>query len=157
MLFRSTENRRDAARRSAEALVEAAVDLGVQVAFELLPNALSTADALLRLLEEDLDGTNAGICLDYGHAHLTGDLADVIENVGGHIVATHLHDNDGRRDSHLMPFAGTIDWPAAMTETQKVGYDGAFTFEITESGDPAQILTRAARVRARLADALITF
>ena len=50
-----------------------------------------------------------------------------------------------------------VDEPAAMTETQKVGYDGAFTFEITESGDPAQILTRAARVRARLADALITF
>lgn len=151
------DNRRDAARRSAEAVTEAASRLGVQVAFELLPNALSTAHALVRLLEEELEGTSAGICLDYGHAHLTGDLADVIETVGGHIVATHIHDNDGRRDSHLMPFAGTIDWAAAMTETQKVGYDGSFTFEVAESGDPAQILSRAARVRARLADALVTF
>ena len=35
-----------------------------------------------------------------------------------------MHDNRGRTDDHLVPFEGTIDWPAALTAIQKVGYDG---------------------------------
>jgi sugar phosphate isomerase/epimerase len=151
------ENQRDAARRSAEALVTAAAEVGVRVAFEVMQNPLSSADALVRLLEDDLDGLNASLCLDYGHGHLTGDLADVIEAVAGHLGTTHLHDNDGRRDAHLMPYAGTIDWHAAMTETQKIGYDGVLMFEVAESGDPAQTLSRAAKARDRLASTLVTF
>ena len=41
-----------------------------------------------------------------------------------HLIATHVHDNRGRTDDHLVPFEGTIDWPAALTAVQKVGYDG---------------------------------
>jgi sugar phosphate isomerase/epimerase len=26
----------------------------------------------------------------------------------------HLHDNHGDKDEHLAPYAGTIDWPAAV-------------------------------------------
>lgn len=151
------ENQRDAARRSAEALVRAAEPLGVQVAFEVLGNALSSADALVRLIEDDLEDIGGSICLDYGHAQLAGDVADVIESAAGHIVTTHVHDNDGRRDSHLMPYAGRIDWDAAMTATQKVGYDGVFMLEVAESGDPAHVLARAVKARQRLANALITF
>lgn len=151
------ENQRDAARRSAEALAESAAELGVRVAFEVIQNPLSSADALVRLLEDDLDGLNASLCLDYGHGHLTGDLADVIESVAGLLGTTHLHDNDGRRDSHLTPYAGTINWDAAMTETQKIGYEGVLMFEIAETGDPAPTLARAAKARERLGHALITF
>jgi len=151
------DNQRDAARRSAEALVESAAEVGVRVAFEVFHSPLSSADALVRLLEDDLEGLNASLCLDYGHGHLTGDLADVIESVAGHIGTTHLHDNDGRRDGHLMPYAGTIDWDAAMTETQKIGYEGVLMFEIIGSGDPAVVLARAAKARERLVNARITF
>ena len=44
-------------------------------------------------------------------------------------MTTHVHDNDGRHDDHLIPYAGTIDWDAAMMETQKIGYDGVLMFE----------------------------
>ncbi len=150
------DNQRDAARRSAETIIEMAADVGVQVAFEIMGNPLSTADALVRLLEDALDSPAASLCLDYGHGHLTGDLADVIETVGGHVGTTHLHDNDGRDDAHRMPYDGSIDWDAAMTETQKIGYEGVLLFEIVETGDPARILARAARARERLSRALIT-
>ena len=33
------------------------------------------------------------------------------------IRSTHIHDNDGKDDTHLFPLiseGGTIDWPAAM-------------------------------------------
>ncbi len=32
----------------------------------------------------------------------------------GHVITTHVHDNDGRDDIHLVPFDGTIDWTATL-------------------------------------------
>ena len=55
---------------------------------------------------------------------MDGDLVDAIETVSEHLITTHVHDNRGRTDDHLVPFEGTIDWPAALTAVQKVGYDG---------------------------------
>ena len=103
--------------------------LGVQVAVEVIPNELSRAGSLVHFVENDLEGLEAlaapvGICLDFGHAHMDGDLLDAIETVSEHFVTTHVHDNRGRADDHLVPFEGTIDWPAALTAVQKVGYEG---------------------------------
>ena len=116
------DNNRDAARRSIEELQRIAEPLGVRVAVEVIPNELSRAGSLVHFVEDDLDGV--GICLDFGHAHLDGDVVDAIETVSEHLIATHVHDNRGRSDDHLVPFEGTIDWPAALTAVQKVGYDG---------------------------------
>ena len=30
------------------------------------------------------------------------------------VVTTHIHDNHGEKDEHLLPFEGTIDWDAAF-------------------------------------------
>ena len=30
------------------------------------------------------------------------------------VASVHLHDNHGDKDEHLAPYAGTIDWPAAV-------------------------------------------
>ena len=66
----------------------------------------------------------------------------------GSLITTHVHDNRGRTDDHLVPFDGTIDWPAAMTAVQKVGYDQTLLFEIAAHGSPKDTLV-AARRRAR--------
>jgi sugar phosphate isomerase/epimerase len=144
------ENNRDAARRSVEALQRVAEPLGVRIAVEVIPNELSRAGSLVHFVETDLDGIDVGVCLDFGHAHMDGDLVEAIEIVSGHLVATHLHDNRGRADEHLVPFDGTIDWPAAMTAVQKVGYDGTLLMEIAAQGSPKATLARAQQARARI-------
>jgi sugar phosphate isomerase/epimerase len=131
--------------------------LGVRVAVEVIPNRLSEPAILVQMIEDELDGTNIGICLDYGHAHLMGDLGDAIETLSGHLWTTHVHDNRGQRDEHLTPFAGTIDWDAAMMETLKIGYDGALMFEVAGAGNPADVLQRSMKARERLQQTLITF
>ena len=150
------DNRPDAARRSLENIVEAAAEVGVRVAVEVIPNPLSSAAALVRLIEDQLDGIDVGICLDYGHAHLMGDLGEAIEAVSGYLWTTHLHDNGGRRDDHLVPFAGTIDWDAAITETQKIGYEDVLMLEVTDAGDPVEVLQRSATARDRLEQIFVT-
>ena len=150
------ENRPDAARRSLEAIVEAAAECHVRVAVEVIPNGLSESATLVQLIENDLEGMDVGICLDYGHAHLMGDLGDAIETLSGHLWTTHVHDNRGRQDEHLVPFAGTIDWDAAMMETQKIGYDDVLMFEVAGHGNPADVLERSVKARERLQKTLIT-
>jgi len=144
------DNNRDGARRSVEALQELATPLGVRVAIEVIPNELSRAGSLVHFVEEDLDAPEVGICLDFGHAHMDGDLLDAIETVSGHVITTHVHDNRGRTDDHLVPFDGTIEWPAAMTAVQKIGYDQTLLFEIASHGSPKDTLARAQRAREKL-------
>ena len=134
------DNHPSSARRSLEDIATMAADVNVRVVVEVIPNRLSTAEALVHLIEEELDGLNVGICLDYGHAHLQGDLGDAIETVGGHLWTTHVHDNHGTRDDHLVPFAGQIDWSAAMMSTQKIGYDGWLMFELDGRSGPLAVL-----------------
>jgi sugar phosphate isomerase/epimerase len=146
---------RDAARRSIEELFVLAEPLGVRIAVEVIANDLSRAGSLVHFAEEDLDSAEVGICLDFGHAHLDGDLVDAIEAVSGHLAAIHVHDNRGRADDHLMPFGGTIDWPAALTAVQKVGYDGALIFEIAARGSSSKdTLARARTARRRMEELL---
>jgi sugar phosphate isomerase/epimerase len=153
----ANDNQRDAARRSIEEIAAMASRVGVRVALEVIPNDLSGAASLVRLIEEDLDGLDVGICLDYGHAHLMGDLGDAIETISGHLSTTHVHDNGGRRDDHLVPFAGAIDWDAAMMATQKIGYDGVLMLEVADTGDPVDVLQRSAKARERLEKTFVIF
>lgn len=144
------DNQPDAARRSVEEIVALAADVNVRVALEVIPNPLSSAAALVRLIEEQLEGVDVGVCLDYGHAHLMGDLGEAIETLSGHLWTTHVHDNGGKQDDHLVPFGGTINWDAAIMGTQKIGYDGALMFEVADTGKPLEVLERSVKARDRL-------
>ena len=151
------DNQRTAARRSIEELVALATAVNVRVAIEVIPNPLSSAFALCDLIEEELDGLDVGVCLDYGHAHLMGDVGEAIETLSGHLWTTHVHDNGGRRDDHLVPFAGSINWDEAMMTTQKIGYDGIFMLEVGDTGDPVAVLRRSVKARERLEKTFVTF
>ncbi len=138
---------RDGARRSLEALHRVAAPLGVKLAVEVARTDLAEPGPLVHFLEEVVGIADIGVCLDFGHGHLTGDLVDAIETVAEHLLAVDLHDNRGRTDDHLVPFEGTIDWPAALTTLQKVGYDGALMFEVPARGNAAGTLKQAQQAR----------
>jgi len=152
LLSRSVQNSLDAAMRSIEEIADIASPLGVRVALEVIPNAMSTAEALVNLLDR-LDMPEVGVCLDFGHAHMQGDVIDAIETLSGVLVATHVHDNHGRRDEHLVPFEGTIDWAGALAALQKIGYDGTLMLELAGADPAAPALERARQAIARLEDA----
>jgi sugar phosphate isomerase/epimerase len=143
----ASDNDREGARRSLEQIVERRSSTRVNLAIEVIPNAISAPAALVRLIEEDVDLEGVGICLDFGHAFLVGDVVDAIETISGHLLTTHVHDNHGRDDEHLVPYEGGIDWPAALTAMQKIGYDGVFVMELAASASPRAVLERTRRAR----------
>jgi sugar phosphate isomerase/epimerase len=135
--------------RSLEELSPTAERYNVRLAVEVIPNALSTPSALVELIESEIDATGLGVCMDVGHARLMGEVVDAIETCSGHLITTHLHDNRGRDDEHLLPGKGVIDWDATMLAFQKVGYDGVWMFELAVAAERRKILEQAAKVRER--------
>lgn len=145
----AADNHLAAMVRSLEELSPAAERHGVRLAVEVIPNGLSTAAALVNLVESDIDAPALGICVDVGHARLMGDVVDAIETCSGHVITTHLHDNRGRNDDHLVPGKGVIDWDAALLAFQKIGYDGAWMFELAATPERKATLEQAIKARQR--------
>jgi len=144
------DNHRASLVRSLEQLSPVAARYGVRLAIEVIPNELSTPSALVDVIESDIDATGLGICMDVGHARMMGDVVEAIETCSGHLVTTHLHDNRGRSDDHLVPGKGVIDWDATTLAFQKVGYDGAWMFELAPAADWGGMLDQAVTARERL-------
>jgi sugar phosphate isomerase/epimerase len=150
----ANDNLRPAAARSVEEICRATEPLGASVAMEVIPNSLSSASTLVAMIERDFEGSTVGICLDFGHAHLAGDVADEIEVSAEHLVTTHVHDNRGREDDHLVPYQGTINWPVALMTMQKIGYEGTYLMELANTGSTTAVLEEARRARQRIERAL---
>jgi sugar phosphate isomerase/epimerase len=143
------DNNRAAAFRSAADICRVAEPLGVRVALEVLQNALSTTPDLVAMLEDELDVAHAGICMDFGHAHLIGDVADAVEMAAEHLIATHVHDNRRKSDEHLVPYKGSINWDMALMTMQKIGYEGTYLMELANTGTPRTVLEDARLARLR--------
>jgi sugar phosphate isomerase/epimerase len=103
----------DAAFSSLEHLSLFARQRGVTIAIENTPGEMATPVNLKNFLEQTRL-SNVKICLDSGHAHLEGGVPEALEIVRDYVATTHLHDNRGERDDHLLPYEGTIDWSATL-------------------------------------------
>ncbi|MDD1670708.1 MAG: sugar phosphate isomerase/epimerase [Methanomicrobiales archaeon] len=100
-------------RRSLGELKRAAADLSVRFFIENMP---AWDFFFLRFPEEIplLDGQ--GFALDVGHAQLNGCLPGFLELPLAHV---HLHDNDGKTDSHDTIGKGTIDFRAVKKGVER--------------------------------------
>ena len=77
---------------------------------------------------------NVGACWDFGHANLMGlDQREALRYLGKRLKATHVADNSGMHDDHIMPFQGTIDWRRILPVLSQIGYEGDLTYEIHNS------------------------
>ncbi|NVO66401.1 sugar phosphate isomerase/epimerase family protein [Methanofollis tationis] len=75
---------------------------------------------LLRTPDELPLPEGPGFALDVGHAHIMGCLPLFLKERIDHF---HLHDNDGRSDTHQAVGAGTIDFAAVMEAVGMSGID----------------------------------
>lgn len=117
--------------RAYESYVRMAAQRNITLAFENLnaDDEMTEIEILIELVAS-FDSPSARICYDTGHAHQRGhDLPQDIRLIGRYLVATHIADNKGKEDEHLLPFYGTIDWKAVMKALKEIKYDGDLTYE----------------------------
>lgn len=83
---------------------------------------------------------NVGVCWDFGHANLLGDdQTESLKLVGNRLKVIHVHDNDGKKDDHQVPFTYccNVDWGRILPVLKEIGYEGNFNFEIINPKMPA--------------------
>ena len=64
-------------------------------------------------LFERYDSNYMGLCFDTGHALITckkENCLDFAKNYNDRLFMIHVHDNQGEKDEHLIPFEGGFDW-----------------------------------------------
>lgn len=134
---------------------------GVTICLENMPMTdFSTASpsAVIEIVREIHDPLFA-MCLDTGHANLCRDWhtpAQALREYGKEIKVLHVHDNKGRRDDHLAPFEGTIDWHAFSEALRESDFDGVLSLECAPGAKlPPDILEDMYRVYARIAKAIV--
>jgi sugar phosphate isomerase/epimerase len=108
------ERKWDATFSSLEHLSLFARQRGVTIAIENTPGEMATPANLKNFLVQTRLA-NVKLCFDTGHAHLDGGVVPALETARDLIATSHIHDNHGERDEHLLPFEGTIDWDASLT------------------------------------------
>jgi sugar phosphate isomerase/epimerase len=123
--------RRAALARGLLALADHARGTGVVVCVENMPPGVHPGSQMADLFEllVDLDRPELALALDTGHAHITATPAAQTHAAGRLLRTTHVHDNDGRQDTHLPPGMGTLDWPAWLAALDAIDYRGPILLE----------------------------
>ena len=131
--------------RSLSGVLKYANARGVKIAIENLPGGFLCDD--FKDLGYILDQTrilsglknSIGICLDTGHAFLTGNLYEMIDFFKNDILSIHLQDNFGDKnndrsmavdDIHCPPGHGLINWSYLFFRLNEYNYDGGLIFEV---------------------------
>ena len=132
-------------------LVEYAKAKGIRLCLENMPseheaenNHLFGSCALnISSLAEKL---GIGICWDVGHANISGyKQSEQMQILKGKIDVLHIHDNAGKgqKDSHMLPFDGSVDWEDVAFGMRCSEFSGILDIEVTAWALPGDVKTRS--------------
>ena len=106
-----------------------------KIAFEnMLPYLGDRLGCKIKHLEEIIkrfDHPLLGFCLDTGHSLVSHaeKAMDVFHFMKNRLIAFHVVDNSGDRDSHLAPGHGNFFWKEFFSEMEKIDYRGTMCIE----------------------------
>ena len=100
-----------------ERVARCAERYGFTIAFE---NSVSAEH--LHYVLSALKQPCAGYCFDSGHMNAFAPDADYLTVYGPRLAATHLQDNDGKNDLHLMPLDGCVPWEKVIAGLAGTSY-----------------------------------
>ena len=131
-------------------LAPMAKEMGITLCIENLYNSLGNHMVEgpccdVEKVIERIDRINAqydaevlGFCFDTGHANLIGlDFYEFLTRLGKRLKVLHIHDNDGVKDLHQIPYTFTktrenrpsTDWEGFIAGLREIGFDGVLNFE----------------------------
>jgi sugar phosphate isomerase/epimerase len=149
--------KRDAAFSTLEHLVLHAHHCGVTLCIENTQSEMGDP-TYLRSFVDETRLTGLRFNFDVGHANLSDGpeeqrIQSSFEPMRELVASVHLHDNHGEKDEHLPPYAGTIDWPAAINILQTAPDQKKLpiTLELKEKTGPEAIGTAELLESARSA------
>lgn len=92
----------------------------------------TTAEELVDLVDTlSKEYNNVGICWDFEHADIMKQGQEpALKMIGSRLKATHVSDNIGIQNDHILPYSGYTNWAEIMRILKEIKYQGDFTYEI---------------------------
>jgi len=129
-------------------VMETAAKTGLRVAVE---NVFDEEPEALQMLFEKIDSPDFGFCFDTGHFNLFSrvTMEQWFEALGRRLVEVHLHDNDGKADSHWALGQGNIDFEKFFGLLNSHAPAPVFTVEVHDKGGIESSLEQVKRLMKR--------
>src|SRR5204863_9679837 len=127
--------------RHLRALGDHAATLGLQIALELEPFALSLLNsvAAMERFLEDVDHPAVKANIDISHLHLAKVPAVELRRLQGQAIHVHISDCDGEKHGDLPAGRGVVDFAPYLREIKHLKIDGAMSIELEYSPEPDKI------------------
>lgn len=111
----------------------------VVICYENMPMptlSIASVPSILKVVRQ-IGSDYFKVCLDVGHSRITKNLPeDAVRMIGKDTLeALHIHDNNGKHDVHIHPYAGVIDWESFCMALKEIKFDGVMSFEIKMQKD----------------------
>ena len=112
---------------------------GLPIALE---NVMEEEPEMLLDIIRGVDDPRLRLCLDVGHVNVYSHVpADIwLERCAPFISHFHIHNNDGRQDTHSALNRGSIDMRAFLSRAETLCPGATFTLELTETEPSLRIL-----------------
>lgn len=116
-----------------------ASDMGVKIAIE---NIFEDEPDHLKLLSEEMNSDNFGLCFDTGHFNMFSKLplTEWLGKIKPYITELHIHDNHRYADEHLAIGDGDFDFKTLFEELRDI--DCLYTIEAHKLEDMEKSLER---------------
>lgn len=123
-------------------LAEYASELGLEIAIELEPFALSLVNNVDRMSQflSDVNHPAARANVDISHLALAHNSADEVLKLAGRVAHVHLSDCNGKKHGDLPPGRGTVNFPPYLKALDQSGFSGTVSIELEYSPAPDKII-----------------
>ena len=122
---------------------ETAIKAGVKIAVENMwnwkqgsPVATNAACSHHDDFKKHMELLNKDVfvaCVDIGHAEMAGlntSAVEMLETLGDWVQCMHLHDIDGVKDNHQVPFTQKVHFAKIIEAFKAINYQGDVTLEV---------------------------
>ncbi len=118
------------------------------------------ANEILAFSLEVIDDPRYGFCYDSSHDNLVDRPLVLLRDWGRRLLTTHISDNRGKKDDHMLPYEGTFPWKDFCRYFSGIHYNGPFLLEVemreSAFGSPSEFLREAFNRGQRLLNACRT-
>ncbi|UCD06581.1 MAG: sugar phosphate isomerase/epimerase [candidate division WOR-3 bacterium] len=139
--------RKDVVARNVAKLLDHAGKGSVRLAVE--NDSYEPANDVLSHLLDEISDPGFGFCYDSSHDNLVKQPLALLDKYGRRLLTTHISDNRGKEDDHMLPFEGSYDWDRFCKVFPCDAFGGIFLLEVEmrESAykTPAEFLSEAFR------------
>lgn len=130
-------------------------DAGVSLAIE--NEHFTPANDILQFSLDKITDPRYGFCYDTSHDNLMPGRLQIFRRYAHRLLTTHIADNRGEHDDHMLPYEGSYPWPGFCRIFSRIRFRGIplLEVEMRESafGSPSEFLQEAFARGQRLLNA----